>query len=83
MFRVSIGSALVGLGYLLLYAAVAERGKYALRPWDALQAGWGPPGGSAGSSAGHKPGLLGQIVGAVTGVLKRLNPFGGLPVPIP
>lgn len=83
MFRVSIGSALVGLGYLLLYAAVAERGKYALRPWNALEAGWGPPGGASGSGAGNKKqGLVSRIIGVATGALKRLiNPFGGIPIP--
>lgn len=29
-------SALAGLGYLLVFAAVDSGGKYALRPWDAL-----------------------------------------------
>ena len=38
MTRVGIGSVMVAFGYLLAYAAVADKGKYALRPWDALDA---------------------------------------------
>lgn len=30
--------ALLGFGYLLVFAAVTEKGKYALRPWGALSA---------------------------------------------
>jgi len=36
--RVMIGSIMGAIGYLLTYAAVADSGKYALRPWDALGA---------------------------------------------
>jgi len=38
MVRVMIGSAMLAAGYLLLYAGVADGGKYVLRPWDALGA---------------------------------------------
>lgn len=38
MAKLMIGSSMVAAGYLLLYAAVADGGKYALRPWDALSA---------------------------------------------
>lgn len=38
MTRVGIGSVMVALGYLLTYAGIADGGKYALRPWDALNA---------------------------------------------
>lgn len=34
-----MASLLLGLGYLLVFAAVHDGGKYAQRPWDAI---WGP-----------------------------------------
>jgi hypothetical protein len=36
MVRVMLSSIGGAIGYLVFYAGVAERGKYALRPWDAL-----------------------------------------------
>lgn len=30
--------ALLAFGYLLVFAAFADKGKYALRPWQAVQA---------------------------------------------
>lgn len=33
-----MASVLLGIGYLLVFSAVADGGKYALRPWDALWA---------------------------------------------
>lgn len=36
MFRVALVSMLAAFGYLLSYAGIADKGKYALRPWDAL-----------------------------------------------
>ena len=38
MTRVGWGGILVAIGYLLVYAGVADGGKYATRPWDALGA---------------------------------------------
>jgi hypothetical protein len=38
MVRLMLASLSAGIGYLLVYAGVADRGKYALRPWDALSA---------------------------------------------
>lgn len=38
MTRVGVGSIMVALGYLVFYAGVADGGKYASRPWDALGA---------------------------------------------
>ncbi len=37
MTRVAIGSMMAAVGYLLVYAAVADGGKHALRPWQALE----------------------------------------------
>lgn len=36
MSRLMLASALAAIGYLLLFAAIDEGGKYATRPWDAL-----------------------------------------------
>lgn len=36
MVRLMLASIVGAIGYLLLYAGVAEGGTYALRPWDAL-----------------------------------------------
>ena len=38
MTRVGIGGIMAAIGYLLVYAGVADGGKYATRPWDALTA---------------------------------------------
>lgn len=36
MTRIGIGSVMAAFGYLLVYAAVADKGKHALRPWEGL-----------------------------------------------
>lgn len=38
MTRVGVGSIMAAVGYWILYAGVAHGGKYAIRPWDALNA---------------------------------------------
>ncbi len=38
MRRILIGSILLAVGYLLAYAGVADGGKYATNPWQALHA---------------------------------------------
>lgn len=38
MTRVGVGSIMAAIGYLLVYAGVADGGKYATRPWGALGA---------------------------------------------
>lgn len=38
MVRLMLASIVGAVGYLLVYAGVADAGKYALRPWDALGA---------------------------------------------
>ena len=40
MTRVGIGSIMAGVGYLLVYAAVTDGGKYAKNPWGALKVSW-------------------------------------------
>lgn len=75
MLRVSVGSGMAAVGYLLLYCAVTAGGTFALRPWDALSpsAPWPVQGGgSSGSSgSGGSGGLLGvarRIIGLIPGV---------------
>jgi hypothetical protein len=36
VLRVTLASVAGAIGYLLFYAGLADKGKYALRPWDAL-----------------------------------------------
>ncbi len=36
MTRVGIGSIMVAVGYLLVYAGVSKGGEHATAPWDAL-----------------------------------------------
>jgi len=36
--RVAIGSLMAVIGYLVMYAGIADKGKYCLRPWAALAA---------------------------------------------
>jgi hypothetical protein len=38
MVRAMLASIMAAFGYLLCYAAVADGGRYVLRPWDALGA---------------------------------------------
>lgn len=63
-----IVSALLAIGYLLVFAGVAEGGRWALRPWDALlpEAKGGPsntPKPSSSSSGGGGGGALSTIIG--------------------
>ncbi len=37
MRRILIGSILLAVGYLLVYAGVSDGGKYAQNPWAALR----------------------------------------------
>lgn len=37
MTRIGVGSIMVAFGYMLVYAAVADKGKHALSPWDGLK----------------------------------------------
>lgn len=74
MLRIAVGSGLLAAGYLLLFAGIADGGRYALRPWDALT---NPAGGTTGSSSSGGGG--GGIVGAAENLLKDLSPFGGVP----
>lgn len=81
MVRLMLASITGAIGYLLLYAGIAERGRFALRPWDALTQATNTPGSSTGSSSSSGGGG-GGIVGAVTGVGKKIVsvlPIPGLP----
>lgn len=83
MTRMMIVSALLAIGYLLMFAGVAEGGRYALRPWDALlpESKGGPSntpkggGGAIGSSSSGGGGILGTAIGIGK---KILGIFGGI-----
>lgn len=68
------------VGYLLVYAAVADGGRYSARPWDALFASTPgaatPPGGAKAGGGGHS--VLGRIL-SIGGKLDFLLPGGLIP----
>lgn len=80
MTRMMIVSALLAIGYLLVFAGVADGGRYALRPWDALLAPdkGGPSntpkggGGAIGSSSSGGGGVLQTIIGIGARILGLL-----------
>jgi hypothetical protein len=64
---ISLVTAVLFVGYTLVYAAVANGGKLALRPWDALRvdaySGDSASPAAAGSSSGSGGGTFGKIAG--------------------
>lgn len=79
MTRLMLASITGAIGYLLLYAGIAERGRFALRPWDALSASLNPsPAASSPSSSSGGGGVLGKLGGVGRKVLSIL-PIPGLP----
>lgn len=67
------------IGYLLLFAGVAERGKYALRPWDALSAPLNDSVGAGSGGSSSSSGGGGGVVSTVTGILSKIPAIPGLP----
>lgn len=80
MTRLFIASIVGAIGYLLLYAGVADAGRFALRPWDALTQATNTPSSNGGSSSssngGGGGGVLGTLENLGGGVLSNLP---GLP----
>lgn len=74
MTRLMLASITGAIGYLLLFAGIAERGRYALRPWDALTASNTPAPSSGSSSSSSSDGG-----GGVLGIGKKI--IGFLPLP--
>lgn len=55
MVRLMIASLMAAIGYLLVFSGIAEGGRWAMRPWDALSQATNTPktsSGSAGTSSG-------------------------------
>lgn len=65
------GFLLLGVGYLLLFAAVYRRGTFALRPWAALAVGTKGEQAAADAVPASAPG------GGVTGLGGPFAPGGG------
>jgi hypothetical protein len=63
MVRLMLASIMGAIGYLLVFAGIAERGRWALRPWDALTQATNTQSASSSSSgsSGGGSGVLGKI----------------------
>lgn len=77
MVRLMLASIMGAIGYLLLFAGIAERGRWALRPWDALTQATNTPASSSSSGGSGSGG--GGIIGTITGIGKKV--LGVLPIP--
>jgi hypothetical protein len=75
---IALVTAVLFVGYTLLYAAVANGGKLAMRPWDALRvdAYSGDTGSPAASStpSGGGSSIFGKIVGAAKTIIEVTGP---------
>ena len=81
MVRLMLASIMGAIGYLLVFAGIAEGGRWAMRPWDALsQATNTPASSSSSSSSGGGGGVVSKIVGVGKDILSA-GGFGGLPLP--
>lgn len=79
MVRLMLASIMGAIGYLLVFAGVADGGRWALRPWDALSQASNTPAGSSSSTSSSGSGGGGGIVSKVVGVgkdLLSLSPVG-------
>lgn len=69
---IGLASALLFVGYTLVYAAVANSGKFAAAPWEALRTDaytGGKPGAAGSPSAGGTASHGGGIEGALKSIL--------------
>lgn len=78
MTRLMLASITGAIGYLLLFAGIAERGRWALRPWDALKEASNTPAPSSGGSGSSSSGGGGGILGIGKKIIGFL-PLPGLP----
>ena len=70
MVRLMLASIMGAIGYLLVFAGIAEGGRWAMRPWDALtQASNTPSGSTASTSSG---GGGGGVLSTVAGVGEKI-----------
>ena len=80
MVRLMFASIMGAIGYLLVFAGVAERGRWALRPWDALTQATNTPPAASSSSSGGGGGIVSKIahgVGSLPTIILR-GATGGL-----
>ena len=87
MVRLMFASIVGAIGYLLLYAGIAERGRWALRPWDALTQARNTPssdGGGSGGGSGGSSGGGGGLTGFLQGATKFFSGHGPInPLVVP
>lgn len=79
MVRLMFASIMGAIGYLLVFSGIADGGRWALRPWDALTQATNTPASSSSSSSSSGGG--GGIVSKVVGIGKDILSIGsgGLP----
>ena len=74
--------AVLFVGYLLVYAATANGGRFATTPWEALRqdayaAGGSSPSSSSSPAGGGHPSTFDQIVGGWSWLIRHLpGPWG-------
>ena len=71
MVRLMLASIMGAIGYLLVFAGVAEGGRWAMRPWDALTQATNTPGSTGGGSTSSGGGG-GGVLSTVTNVGKDI-----------
>jgi hypothetical protein len=79
MVRLVFASTMGAIGYMILFAGIAERGRWALRPWDALWQATNTPSAdtSSSGSGGGGSGVVGKVVGVAKDVLRYVPVVGG------
>ncbi len=83
MVRLMLASIVGAIGYLLLYAGVADGGRFALRPWDALTQATNAPAPSSDAGASSNGGSGGGVGGAIIGAGKKILSIVPLPIGVP
>jgi hypothetical protein len=69
MVRLMLASIMGALGYLFVFSGIAERGRWALRPWDALTQATNTPSASSSSSGSSGGGIVSKVVGVIKKVI--------------
>ena len=81
MVRLMLASIMGAIGYLLVFAGIAEGGRWAMRPWDALTQATNTPASSSSSSSGSGGG--GGVASKIVGVGKDILSIGSAGLPLP
>jgi hypothetical protein len=80
MVRLMLASIMGAIGYLLVFCGIAERGRWALRPWDALSEATNTPASSTTSSTSSGGGgAVSKVVGVGKKILSVVPFVGDLP----